>query len=95
MSTQSQLDTLTPREHEVLALVCAGKANKCIAGDLNLSQRTIEIHRARVMQKMNARSLAHLVCAMEKHRRDVSDQNLIDLIDAAMRAYPIFQRQAS
>ena len=56
-----RIRTLTPREHEVLALVAAGKANKVIAGDLDVSQRTVEIHRARVMEKMNASSLAHLV----------------------------------
>jgi FixJ family two-component response regulator len=54
-------ETLTPREREVLAMIVAGKANKVIAGDLNLSQRTVEIHRARVMEKMGAHSLAHLV----------------------------------
>lgn len=42
-------------------LVTAGKANKIIAGDLDVSQRTVEIHRARVMEKMGASSLAHLV----------------------------------
>jgi len=52
---------LTPREREVLDLVAKGKANKVIAGDLNVSQRTVEIHRARVMEKMGASSLAHLV----------------------------------
>lgn len=56
-----RLETLTPREHEVLDLVVHGKANKVIAGDLKLSQRTVEIHRARVMEKMQASSLAHLV----------------------------------
>jgi two-component system, LuxR family, response regulator FixJ len=56
-----RLDTLTPREREVLELVVHGKANKVIAGDLKLSQRTVEIHRARVMEKMQASSLAHLV----------------------------------
>lgn len=56
-----RLETLTPREREVLDLVVHGKANKVIAGDLNLSQRTVEIHRARVMEKMQASSLAHLV----------------------------------
>lgn len=52
---------LTPREREVMACVVAGLANKVIAMDLNLSQRTVEIHRARVMEKMSARSLADLV----------------------------------
>jgi two-component system response regulator FixJ len=58
---REQLETLTPREREVLALVTSGKANKVMAADLGLSQRTIEIHRARVMEKMGASSLAHLV----------------------------------
>jgi FixJ family two-component response regulator len=52
---------LTPREREVMALVARGNANKVIAGDLELSQRTVEIHRAHVMEKMGANSLAHLV----------------------------------
>ena len=54
-------ETLTPREKEILNHVVAGKANKVIAFDLGVSQRTVEIHRARVMEKMAARSLAHLV----------------------------------
>jgi FixJ family two-component response regulator len=56
-----RLTTLTPREREVLNLVTAGKPNKVMASDLGLSQRTIEIHRSRVMEKMQAHSLAHLV----------------------------------
>jgi len=58
---RDRIGTLTPREREVLALVTSGKANKVIAGDLDVSQRTVEIHRARVMEKMQASSLAHLV----------------------------------
>jgi len=54
-------DTLTPREHEVMALVVDGRANKVIAIDLGLSERTVEIHRAKVMEKMGSRSVAHLV----------------------------------
>ncbi len=58
---QKQLQTLTPREQEVMQLVVRGAANKVIAMDLGVSQRTVEIHRARVMEKMRARSLAELV----------------------------------
>jgi FixJ family two-component response regulator len=52
---------LTPRERAVMELVVTGKANKVIAGDLDISQRTVEIHRARVMEKTQAGSLAHLI----------------------------------
>ncbi len=58
---EKRIAKLTPREKQVLELVVQGKANKVIAGDLAVSQRTVEIHRARVMEKMQARSLAHLV----------------------------------
>jgi FixJ family two-component response regulator len=56
-----RVESLTPREREVMLLVVDGKANKVIAIDLGLSERTVEIHRANVMEKMGARSVAHLV----------------------------------
>lgn len=61
MEILRRLSTLTEREREVLHHVVEGKANKVIAADINLSQRTVEIHRSRVMEKMCTKSLAHLV----------------------------------
>ena len=58
---QHRLESLTPRERQVMDMVVDGAANKVIAIDLNLSERTVEIHRAKVMEKMGARSVAHLV----------------------------------
>ncbi|MBB5186356.1 FixJ family two-component response regulator [Zhongshania antarctica] len=58
---RAKLADLTPRETQVMELMIEGKANKVIAYDLDISQRTVEIHRARVMEKMGVRSLAHLV----------------------------------
>lgn len=56
-----RLEQLTQREREVMDLVVAGKLNKQIADELNISMKTVEAHRARVMEKMGVRTLAELV----------------------------------
>ena len=65
LAIRERLATLTPRETEVMECVVQGQANKVIAMDLGVSQRTVEIHRARVMEKMGIRSVAKLVRAVE------------------------------
>ncbi len=65
---QRRLDSLTPREHEVLQLVVSGMLNKHIAFDLGISEKTVKVHRARVMHKMKAKSLADLVRMAEKKK---------------------------
>jgi FixJ family two-component response regulator len=65
-SIRARIDTLTEREREVMTQVTAGLLNKQIAGDLNLSEITIKLHRRRVMEKMRAGSLAELVKMCER-----------------------------
>jgi two-component system response regulator FixJ len=61
-----RFESLTARERDVLILLVAGRSNKVMADELRLSQRTVELHRARVMEKTGSRSLAQLVrMAME------------------------------
>ncbi len=63
---RTRLATLTPRERDVFSLVVTGMLNKQVAFDLGITEKTIKVHRARVMQKMGAQSLADLVRFAEK-----------------------------
>jgi FixJ family two-component response regulator len=58
---QARVNSLTPRERQVLDLVIEGRLNKTIADTLGISIKTVELHRAHMMEKMGAQSLAHLV----------------------------------
>jgi len=63
-SVRERMDRLTKREHEVLEQIVAGKRNKVIAADLGISQSTVEAHRAKVMEKLEVRSLSELMRVM-------------------------------
>ena len=65
-SIEELIETLTPREHEVMTYVITGMLNKQIAGRLEISEETVKIHRARVMQKLGVVSVAELVRLCEK-----------------------------
>ena len=58
---RQRIESLTEREHEVFLLVAEGLANKAVASELGISERTVEVHRAQVMKKLDARTLAQLV----------------------------------
>jgi FixJ family two-component response regulator len=68
----SLVQTLSPRERQVLALVLKGKLNKVIADELGISIKTVELHRGRMMEKMQARSLAQLFQTVMNHNGDLS-----------------------
>jgi FixJ family two-component response regulator len=59
--TERLLAALTPRERQVLQRICRGEINKAVAKHLGISEKTVEVHRARVMNKLNAKSLADLI----------------------------------
>ncbi len=67
---ERRLAALTPRERQVLELVVAGMLNKQIAGELGAAEKTIKVHRGRVMKKMQAGSVAELVRMTQKARVD-------------------------
>ena len=80
-----RLKSLTPREYEVFTLVVAGMLNKQIAFDLEMSENTVKTHRARVMKKMQAESLADLVRLSEK--ADMHTQKGGSLLDESSTVY--------
>ncbi len=65
----ARLNTLTPREHEVLKFLLDGESNKLIAFHLGMSQRTVEVHRGRIMDKIKVKTLAALVRVVLKSGR--------------------------
>ena len=65
-SMRAKVGTLTPREREVLRHVVAGRLNKQIAGDLGTVEKTIKVHRSRMMEKLGVRMVADLVRMAEK-----------------------------
>ena len=67
----SRIEALTAREKEILHLIVTGHANKVIAADLGLSARTVEVHRANIMDKMQVQSLAELVRLVVLYRAGV------------------------
>jgi len=64
-----RLKTLTPREHDVFLHVISGLLNKQIAGELNIKEHTVKVHRGRVMQKLGVDSVANLVRLAEKNSK--------------------------
>ncbi|WP_042270183.1 response regulator transcription factor [Paraburkholderia heleia] len=72
---QRRVEKLTPREREVMALVVTGRPNKLVADELGAAEKTIKIHRARVMEKMKANSLADLVRLMTTFDADAPESH--------------------
>jgi two-component system response regulator DctR len=67
---ERQLATLSPREREVMDLMLKGLLNKQIADDLSIAMRTVEVHRARILEKFAVRSAVELAGRLAAHRRD-------------------------
>jgi FixJ family two-component response regulator len=66
-SVGTRVAALTPREREVMAYVVAGRLNKQIAADLGTAEKTVKVHRARVMKKMGVGSVAELVWLVRRN----------------------------
>jgi two-component system, LuxR family, response regulator DctR len=66
---QARLDQLSSRERDVLALLCSGLQNKVIADDLGIAVRTVEVHRARVFEKMGVLNAIELATLMSEHHQ--------------------------
>jgi FixJ family two-component response regulator len=64
--TRRQLDSLTPREFEVMQLIITGILNKQVGGELGIAEKTVKVHRGRVMQKLGVTSVAELVRLVQK-----------------------------
>lgn len=69
--TAERLDRLTPREHDVVKLLAAGLQNREIAGQLGISPRTVEVYKARLMEKLDCRNLADVLRLMSRLDRQV------------------------
>ncbi|AKH19124.1 response regulator transcription factor [Sedimenticola thiotaurini] len=70
---KTRFERLTPREREVMGLIVSGCANKVIAAELGVVERTVEVHRHRVMEKMEAASVADLVMMQQTLTPDVAE----------------------
>lgn len=77
-----KLESLTPREREILDLICLGHSNKSIAGKLDISKSTVEFHRANLTSKLSASSLADLIEIRDTCK--AADHLYIDILDRAV-----------
>lgn len=75
-AVMKRLNLLTNREREVLERLMTGKLNKVIASDMNLSIKTIELHRSNIMKKMETRSLAQLISLLYAHQLDAKSATI-------------------
>lgn len=79
-SVRARLDLLTPRELEVCTLVARGLLNKQIAGEIGTSEKTVKVHRARVMSKLQVESVAQLVRLVDRATPAAEDASGVPLV---------------